>query len=197
MKESIGMVEKVYPNNRKSGWGMEHNEERLLKAIRIKMEEYGMPVFKDNIPAIAILQLIKDAGYRKPPASKEEEIKFNPGQCVPLTDKQFEALKRCLYNPSPTVTKELVALDFHTVLKIMDNQPELMKVYQHAKNNFAIELCDKFGTTQIQGPSEQDIIDTIKQARIYYAENAREFWNESGEEYEVAKAIRRLIEESK
>lgn len=41
------------------------SEERLLKAIHTKLEEYGMPVFRDGFPAMDILQLVKDAGYSK------------------------------------------------------------------------------------------------------------------------------------
>jgi len=41
------------------------NEEKLLKTMRVKMEEYGMPEFKDDYPAMDILQLVKDAGYTR------------------------------------------------------------------------------------------------------------------------------------
>ena len=40
-------------------------EERLLKHITHKLEEYGMPKFKDQLPAMDILQYIKDAGYTR------------------------------------------------------------------------------------------------------------------------------------
>ncbi len=38
-------------------------EKRLLKVMTIKMEEWGMPKYSDNYPAMDILQVIKDAGY--------------------------------------------------------------------------------------------------------------------------------------
>ena len=40
-------------------------DERLIKAICQKMEQYGMPEFRDFYPAMDILQLVKDAGYSK------------------------------------------------------------------------------------------------------------------------------------
>lgn len=38
-------------------------DEKLIKAITVELESFGMPEFSDNLPAMSILQLVKDAGY--------------------------------------------------------------------------------------------------------------------------------------
>ena len=38
--------------------------EKLLKRIKVCMEEFGMPEFSDNIPAVSVIQIIKDSGYQ-------------------------------------------------------------------------------------------------------------------------------------
>lgn len=54
-------------------------DERLIKIITVKMEEYGMPVFTDKFPAMDILQLVKDSGYvRQRPNSNTH--------CSPIRD---------------------------------------------------------------------------------------------------------------
>lgn len=35
-------------------------EERLIKILTNTLEEYGLPKFKDNLPVLDILQIIKD-----------------------------------------------------------------------------------------------------------------------------------------
>ena len=35
---------------------------KLLKRITVCMEEFGLPEFSDNIPAISVIQIIKDSG---------------------------------------------------------------------------------------------------------------------------------------
>lgn len=40
------------------------NEAKLIKAITSRLEDYGMPKFKDTYPAIDILQLVKDATFK-------------------------------------------------------------------------------------------------------------------------------------
>lgn len=44
------------------------DDDELIKLIKAKMEEWGLPKFADCFPAMDILQLVKDAGY-----SKEED----------------------------------------------------------------------------------------------------------------------------
>lgn len=39
------------------------NDKKLLQIITRRLEEYGMPKFKDIYPAMDILQLVKDFGY--------------------------------------------------------------------------------------------------------------------------------------
>lgn len=40
------------------------NEEKLIERITVCLEEYGMPKFSDRFPAMSVLQLIKDSGYK-------------------------------------------------------------------------------------------------------------------------------------
>ena len=39
---------------------MDKREERLIKIVTQKLEEYGMPKFKDNYPALDIIKTIQD-----------------------------------------------------------------------------------------------------------------------------------------
>ena len=39
---------------------MDKKEERLIKIVTQKLEEYGMPKFKDNYPALDIIKTIQD-----------------------------------------------------------------------------------------------------------------------------------------
>lgn len=48
------------------------NKERLLNIITAKLEEYGMPKFKDKLPAMDILKIIEDALGRR----TETQIEF-------------------------------------------------------------------------------------------------------------------------
>lgn len=43
------------------------NEEKLIERITTCLEEFGMPKFQDRFPAMSILQLMKDSGWRKQP----------------------------------------------------------------------------------------------------------------------------------
>ena len=39
--------------------------DKLIRIIQFTMEEYGMPENGDFLPAMDVLKLIEDAGYRK------------------------------------------------------------------------------------------------------------------------------------
>lgn len=38
-------------------------EDKILKHLTVLMEECGMPEFSDRLPAIQVLQMIKDFGF--------------------------------------------------------------------------------------------------------------------------------------
>ena len=47
------------------------DEEKLIRRLKGKLEEYGMPVFGDSFHIMDILQLVKDAGYSRQSGKKE------------------------------------------------------------------------------------------------------------------------------
>lgn len=50
------------------------NEDKILKLITIKLEEYGMPHYKDQCPAMDILQIIKDCGFSRDSGERLDEL---------------------------------------------------------------------------------------------------------------------------
>ena len=46
------------------GGDMNEDMLKLLKRITVCMEEFGLPKFSDNIPAISVIQIIKDSGFQ-------------------------------------------------------------------------------------------------------------------------------------
>lgn len=50
------------------------DELRLIKYITARMQEYGMPEFKDYTPALDILGVIRDAGYSLHPPCNHVEL---------------------------------------------------------------------------------------------------------------------------
>lgn len=98
---------------------MDEQEIMLLKALRIKMEEYGMPVFKDNLPAMDILQSVKDAGYTRTPVTCPKSSELSR-----LSEKEVKEVVRG------------VVIDFSG-----DESPEFV-------DRVSRYICQRFGTSQ-------------------------------------------------
>lgn len=72
------------------------NEERLLKIITNILEQYGMPKFKDQYPAIEVLKLVEDYGYSKPIEGLNDAFLSKAGHMSgdSITGDRFIILKR-------------------------------------------------------------------------------------------------------
>lgn len=89
------------------------NEERLLNAITTTLEEYGMPKFQDKLPAMDVLQLVKDSGYSKQAQVLDKKevidfIKYTGFLPTNTADVCIEQLGKALcakFSPTPGVTE--------------------------------------------------------------------------------------------
>ncbi len=129
------------------------SDQILIKAIMIRMEEYGMPSYslKDNIPALDILQIIKDAGYSKLTSYIQSELLHLKNKIaeyegrkylVAFDDKEVFDFLKSLNSSGKVNAKFKTQIDSVYPLK----GKAWVQINEESTEFIARMICSKFGT---------------------------------------------------